>query len=107
MERERETSPVFTMKECIALKDFISPVFGNVDEGRRLPLEDRAAAQWEEAGLVRIAVDVSVAPVIPSVGNAETLASSSASQAVPASPKQTASASASGAKKISRMKSGA
>lgn len=94
------------MKKCIALKDFISPVYGNVDEGRVLYLEDNTATRWEEGGLVRIADTQEVTTELDT-GKAEAVASLSASQAAPVSPKRTVSSSAVGVKKISRMKSGA
>lgn len=94
------------MKKCVAKKDFISPVYGNVDEGRVLELEDSTAAKWEEAGLVRIAMQTKEG--LPDLGKVSVAASlSSASQAAQASPKQTVKSSVAGAKKISKKKSGA
>lgn len=96
-----------------ALKDFISLVFGNVDEGRVLDLDDRAAGNWIEAGLVescevRQTIDPAEEGKDDSfiVGKEKAAASLSASHPAPVSPKQTATVSAAGAKHAKAKKTG-
>lgn len=105
-----------------ALRDFISPVFGNVVAGQTLPsIRDSHAKQWADIQLVEIlgpeeqesppatsskTVEAGITP--PEVGGslppAVPAASTSASQAGQVSPKQTVKSSANGAKPRQRAK---
>lgn len=70
--------------EVIALKDFVSTVYGNVSAGQKLDVPDGLAKRYQEHGLATLAAtyETKVIPEIPTVpGEGAPSSSSPAGQA--------------------------